>query len=102
MIIMWNIWKQREAIEFYELIKCRMDEIYTRESINNGQILTNLNLFGLPKADDEANFRNFKNFDILEFPPFDNHFLRLKNGAKLFCGSLNRSLRERIVKSGRY
>ena len=82
-----------------------------------------LNLSGLPKAEDdgncqegriyseieeieveaETNFRNFKNFDVIEFPPFDHHFLRSKNGAnKLFGGSLNRSLRERLVKSGRY
>ncbi|PON45002.1 Ubiquitin-fold modifier-conjugating enzyme [Trema orientale] len=109
----------REAQEFHELIKVRMDKMSkaATASTNRGQKLKKLKTAGLTKDDDhggnqlrrriygeieeievqaETNYRRFKNFDVLEFPPFDHHFLYMNSFAKL-CGDPNGSLKKRIL-----
>ncbi|PON61751.1 Ubiquitin-fold modifier-conjugating enzyme [Parasponia andersonii] len=110
----------REAQEFHELIKLRMDKISNAAtaSTSRGQKLKKIKTAGLTKADDhggnqlwrriygeieeievqaETNYWRFKNFDVLEFPPFDHHFLYMNSCAKL-CGDPNYgSLKKRIL-----
>ena len=44
----------REAIEFYKAIKLRMDKMSKAASLKIGQKLKELNMVGMPKADDHG------------------------------------------------
>ncbi|KAF4364727.1 hypothetical protein G4B88_028650 [Cannabis sativa] len=97
----------REAEEFYNIVKERLQHLHNASrqvkllnlpKVKNHHHVNN-NRYGEIEeieVEIEKNFRNFKNFEILETPPLDHHFLDHQSTSTLFCFGVykNKSLKK--------